>query len=85
MAPSIPPLSQTKIEALPNRTHHSIGQSKGRVINSMNLNPTNPAVVVKPYEDRKQLMKSDGPILNYIFNSQANSQLYSKHHHHDLR
>uniref|UniRef100_A0A182ST32 Uncharacterized protein n=1 Tax=Anopheles maculatus TaxID=74869 RepID=A0A182ST32_9DIPT len=38
-----------------------------RTINSMNLNPTTPAMVVKPVGEHRKLLKSTGPILNYVF------------------
>ncbi|XP_062563038.1 uncharacterized protein LOC134226335 [Armigeres subalbatus] len=40
-----------------------------RTINSMNLNPTTPAMVVKPVDEHRKLLKSTGPILNYVFDS----------------
>uniref|UniRef100_A0A182M052 Ig-like domain-containing protein n=1 Tax=Anopheles culicifacies TaxID=139723 RepID=A0A182M052_9DIPT len=33
----------------------------------MNLNPTTPAMVVKPVGEHRKLLKSTGPILNYVF------------------
>lgn len=38
-----------------------------RTINSMNLNPTTPSMVVKPVGELRKLLKSTGPILNYVF------------------
>lgn len=35
----------------------------------MNLNPTTPAMVVKPVDEHRKLLKSTGPILNYVFDS----------------
>ncbi|XP_050097492.1 uncharacterized protein LOC126578693 [Anopheles aquasalis] len=42
-------------------------QQRHRTINSMNLNPTTPAMVVKPVGEHRKLLKSTGPILNYVF------------------
>ncbi|XP_055620203.1 uncharacterized protein LOC129764761 [Toxorhynchites rutilus septentrionalis] len=44
-------------------------QQRHRTINSMNLNPTTPAMVVKPVDEHRKLLKSTGPILNYVFDS----------------
>ncbi|XP_052860498.1 uncharacterized protein LOC128267652 [Anopheles cruzii] len=43
------------------------GPQRQRTINSMNLNPTTPAMVVKPVGEHRKLLKSTGPILNYVF------------------
>lgn len=47
----------------------SAQQQRHRTINSMNLNPTTPAMVVKPVDEHRKLLKSTGPILNYVFDS----------------
>ncbi|KFB38240.1 Dwil\GK12675-PA-like protein [Anopheles sinensis] len=45
----------------------TVAAQKHRTINSMNLNPTTPAMVVKPVGEHRKLLKSTGPILNYVF------------------
>ncbi|XP_039441218.2 uncharacterized protein LOC120421974 [Culex pipiens pallens] len=64
MAPSVPaPQHQHQSQPQPQQ------QQKHRTINSMNLNPTTPAMVVKPVDEHRKLLKSTGPILNYVFDS----------------
>ncbi|XP_035794510.1 uncharacterized protein LOC118467779 [Anopheles albimanus] len=53
--------------ANPNGSQHQQQQQRHRTINSMNLNPTTPAMVVKPVGEHRKLLKSTGPILNYVF------------------
>lgn len=65
-APSVPAPQhqhQTKPQQQPQP------QQRHRTINSMNLNPTTPAMVVKPVDEHRKLLKSTGPILNYVFDS----------------
>lgn len=65
MAPSVPaPQHQHQSQPQPQQQ-----QQKHRTINSMNLNPTTPAMVVKPVDEHRKLLKSTGPILNYVFDS----------------
>ncbi|XP_058121936.1 uncharacterized protein LOC131285104 [Anopheles ziemanni] len=45
----------------------TVASQRHRTINSMNLNPTTPAMVVKPVGEHRKLLKSTGPILNYVF------------------
>ncbi|XP_055535002.1 uncharacterized protein LOC129724286 [Wyeomyia smithii] len=58
------PGSQPQLPQLPQQQ-----QQRHRTINSMNLNPTTPAMVVKPVNEHRKLLKSTGPILNYVFDS----------------
>ncbi|XP_055589947.1 uncharacterized protein LOC129742128 [Uranotaenia lowii] len=53
----------------PQQQHQQQQQQKHRTINSMNLNPTTPAMLVKPVDEHRKLLKSTGPILNYVFDS----------------
>ncbi|XP_053679093.1 uncharacterized protein LOC128730042 [Anopheles nili] len=53
-----------------------------RTINSMNLNPTTPAMVVKPIGEHRKLLKSTGPILNYVFDHHPP---YYKSHYYNTR
>ncbi|XP_058832915.1 uncharacterized protein LOC131690863 [Topomyia yanbarensis] len=62
--------SQPQFQPLPQQQQQQQQQQqRHRTINSMNLNPTTPAMLVKPVNEHRKLLKSTGPILNYVFDS----------------
>ncbi|XP_065084007.1 uncharacterized protein LOC135706325 [Ochlerotatus camptorhynchus] len=72
LPPSVPAPQhqhQPQLEKVPPPSPPAQQQQRHRTINSMNLNPTTPAMVVKPVDEHRKLLKSTGPILNYVFDS----------------
>ncbi|XP_058466554.1 uncharacterized protein LOC131439492 [Malaya genurostris] len=65
----VPALQQQNQPQSPLQSQQQQQQQRHRTINSMNLNPTTPAMLVKPVNEHRKLLKSTGPILNYVFDS----------------